>query len=167
MDLNSYFEQLAIEHNEIQHTSEKPAFFREYASARILLDTNFHKNLRNCGNNILISQFNDDGNLPVPTNDFNRENPIGTLYIFSRILASEIEDARLTAKGIRDDIYARLKRDMRSQDDIFERGFQIEQISPVTIGRVADNFYGMSLNISYSQKYTAVYDESKWTDTIS
>lgn len=165
MDLNIYFKQLAIEHQSVLHTEEKKAFFREYASARILLDTDFHKNLRACGNNVIISQFNDDGPLPVPANDFSREEMIGTLYIFSRIIDANMEAARLVTKSLRNDIYSRIKHDMSEQ--VIERNFVINQMASTTIGRVADNFYGIAINISYSQKFTAPYDAAKWDDIIS
>jgi len=165
MDLNNYFRTLAEEHILIAHTEEKPTFFREYASARILLDTDFHNNLRKAGDNVLVSQFNDDGNLPLPMNDRFRENPIGSVYIFTRIKTEGIEAARLVAKSIRDDIFARIDHDIRENN--IQRDFVINQISPVTIGRVADNFFGIVINISYSQRYKPGYDANKWVSAIS
>jgi len=164
MDLNEYFQQLATEHTDIQHTAEKPAFFREYASSRILLDTDFHNNLRNSGDNVLISQFNDDGILPAPMDDFMMEQPTGTLYILCRIKETGKEAARLKAKEIRNDIYARIRREKRQ--GALLKDFNITSISPVTIGLVASNFYGVAINISYTQRFEASYDAEKW-QTIS
>jgi len=165
MDLNNYFKTLAEEHVLIQHSEETPAFFREYASARILLDTDFHKNLRNCSDNILISQFNDDGTLPSPNIDFKRQQLTGTLYIASRIQESDIEAARLVARSIRDDIYARFERDIR--EETIMKGYVVRAISPFTIGRFADNFYCMALNISYEEKYAPTYNQNVWAPNIS
>ncbi len=161
MNLNNYFKNIAVSHTEILHSEENKAFFREYASARIILDTDFHKNLRNCGNNILISQFNDDSQLPVPSNDFGRESPSGTLYILSRIFDNDMDAAKGKAKELRNDIYAKMKYDL--QERVLPKSFLISNMSSQTIGRIADNFFGIAIHISFSDKYVAPYTQNKWT----
>lgn len=162
MDLNSYFKTLAQEHQDILHVDgeDTKAYFRSYSFSTIMLDNEFHKNLRYAKNNILISQFNDDSALPVPQNDYKRQNPSGSLFILSRIIDTDIDSAQKKAIEIRDDIYSRINRDMR--EGTILRGFQIENINSQTIGRIADNFFGVLMLFTLSESYNATYDQEKW-----
>jgi len=165
MDLNDYFKTLAEEHVDILHTDEHKGYFRSYSSSFVLLDNEFNKNLRVLENNVLISQFNQDAQLPTPMDDFARQNPNGTLYILSRIKDVNYENARLKAIELREDIIARLKYEMRN--GALAKQFQITAINSQTIGRVADNFYGIALFIAYEEKYESNYDVDKWQQSIS
>jgi hypothetical protein len=162
MELNDYFKTLAEEHVDILHSDadDNKGYFRSYASATILLDNEFHKNLRWVKQNCLISQFNDDGQIPVPSDDFPRQQPNGTLYILSRIIDGNAESARLKAIEIRNDIYARLSFD--SRNGLIEKNFQVSAIQSTSIGRVADNFYGLAVFINYNNKFSVPYNVAKW-----
>jgi len=165
MDINSYFYNLATEHVLLNHSPESKSFFRSYSSATVLLDNEFHKNLRYATNNVLISQFNGDASLPVPSEDFPRQSVNGTLFILSRIADGVSESARIRATGLRDDILARLRKDMR--EETISRHFQITAIQSQTIGRIADNFYAIALFIAYQDKYIIEYDQNIWQPLIS
>ena len=162
MDINNYFKNIAISHIDILHTEENKSFFREYSSATIILDSTFHNNLRYAGNNVLISQFNDDSQLPTPASDFNRNSESGSLYVLSRIIDKDTEAARLKAKELRDDILAKIKQDVRNNNG-FEPHFVFDNISSHTIGRIADNFFAIIINFSFSNKFANTYNSEKWT----
>lgn len=167
MDLNSYFKTIAEEHVDILHNEDDTvkAYFRSYSSATILLDNEFHKNLRYSKDNILISQFNNDGGLPLPSNDFPWSEPNGTLFILSRIIDTNIEAAISKAIEIRNDILARYKQDLK--DGQIDLNFMISSVQSQSIGRIADNYYGIALFISYSETYKNTYDITKWQSLIS
>lgn len=159
--MNTYFENLAKSNTDFAHGQENKAFFREFSSARIMLDSDFHNNLSFCGKNILISQFNDDSQLPPPQNDFPREQATGAIYILTRIFDNDMEQARIKAIRLRDDIYAKIKKD--TQENVFTKGLVFGQMSSQTIGRVADNFFGIVVFMSYNTRYSISYDALKWT----
>jgi hypothetical protein len=165
MDLNAYFKQLAEEHAEILHSdnAETKGYFRAFNSSSIFIDGEIKDNLRYLSTNAIISQFNEDSSLPVPSNDYNRQTPSGSLFILSRIKDADIESARAKAIEIRNDIYARLKKDMR--DGTILKGFQIESIQSSSIGRIASNLYGIVLFFSFTEHFAAPYNADKWTLT--
>lgn len=160
MDLNNYFKDIAETHTDILHTEEKPSFFREYSSARVLLDNTFHANLRYAGDNVLVAQFNDDGQIPPPQDDFNRDRRSGSLFILSRIKDKDKEAARLKAIEIRNDILAKFYQDARTK--LIPKQFVINDIGTTTIGQMADNFFGIMLTFSFSDKYLYAYNSEKW-----
>jgi hypothetical protein len=101
----------------------------------------------------------------VPSEDFPRQSVNGTLFILSRIADGVSESARIRATGLRDDILARLRKDMR--EETISRHFQITAIQSQTIGRIADNFYAIALFIAYQDKYIIEYDQNIWQPLIS
>lgn len=161
MDLNAYFLEIATSHTDLAHCQTTKAYFREFTSARILFDSDFHKNLRFAANNLLISQFNNDSALPVPGNDFKRQHPTGSLYILSRIINNDTESARQKTSEICNDILSKIDYDTRH--GILPKDFMVKNYQVHTIGRMADNFFGIVLFIGYSENYSAPYNASKWT----
>lgn len=162
MDLNDYFKTLAEEHIDIMHSDadESKGYFRSYSSSTIFLDNEFHKNLRWAKDSLIISQFNDDGQLPIPSNDFPWQGPTGTVYILSRIIDTNTEAAMLKAIELRNDIVSRINYDARNGN--IAKTFQLTGIQSQSVGRIADNFYGIAVLISYSETYKNPYNADKW-----
>jgi len=162
MDLNAYFKTLAEQHVDILHNDdeENKGYFRSFSSSVVLLDNNFHANLRFAKANVLISQFNQDGQIPIPADDFPRPNPDGTLYILSKIIDGYVEAARVKAIEIRDDIVARIKVEMRN--NTLAKNFMVESMQSQSIGRIANDYYSIAMFISYTERDTTVYNSEKW-----
>lgn len=162
MDLNNYFKTIATEHIDILHDdlADNKGYFRSYSSATILLDNEFHKKLRWVKDNAIISQFNDDAQLPTPDNDFPWQTPSGTLYVLSRIIDSDVETARLKAVEIRNDIISRIKYD--AGNNTIYKSLQLSSIQSQSVGRIADNFYCVALFISFNEVYKNPYNANKW-----
>jgi len=53
-DIISYFKNIATSHKKILHTEQKPAFFREFSSRKVILDnSDLLMNMRNSSDVVL------------------------------------------------------------------------------------------------------------------
>lgn len=163
---NDYFKQLAIQHVELQHTEEEPAFFREYSSAKILLHySDFLDNMRYNKRNVLISQFNYESNIGGQNSDSKIDIPTGSIYVIRKKQheeGNETGDEVLKAtRQIIEDIVLRLQHD--SEQGNFPVSIDMNNIRIVSMGEIADGYWGHTAFIQWLESFECKgYDETKW-----
>ncbi len=158
---NDYFKQLAIEHIDIQHTEDKPAYFREYSTVRILFNnSDFLDKMKYMKRTGLVSQFNNDGGTSGGHDSKNRIFT-GAIYVITRIINKSKDEAQAHCKQIMNDIFARMQHDMEGMTIPITT--ELNNIKYHSLDEIADGFYGLAGLISYQESAECiVYDSSKW-----
>jgi len=160
-DIISYFKNIATSHKKILHTEQKPAFFREFSSRKVILDnSDLLMNMRNSSDVVLVAQFNGETNY-ADNIDNNTRTHIGSIFLIKKVKSTAyitIGEARTELTEVWDDIFAKIKNDIRkNQLPIFSPSAQTS-----SIGAIADNYYGISVFFSYSENINHKYSESVW-----
>ncbi len=159
-DPNNYFKNIAISHIDIKHTEEKPAFFREYSSAKILINnSDLLEKMRYASNIILVSQFNGEKKF-ADTLDNNSKTYIGSVFLLKKIIKQvDIDVIRNELSNVWEDIFARIKKEIRTGQ--LKIGEVEAQQTPV--GAITDNYYGIAVFFSYTEINCHSYNKNKWT----
>jgi hypothetical protein len=158
---NDYFKKIAISHVDIAHTDDKPAYFREFSSVKILFNnSDFLDKMRYAKRFALVSQFNKDGNYSGPNSDSLFRNYTGAIYLISRIIDKTIDQAFTDTNRVLDDIIAKIGNDMDTEQIPFT--FRLNEISVHSLGEIADGYYGLVAFLSYIEPSCNVFDAAKW-----
>ena len=157
-----YFKNIAIAHKQILHTDDKPAFFREFSSSRVILDnSDLLQKMRTAADIVMVSQFNGNTNYNDGI-DNNARTHIGSIFLIKKVKVTDydaIEVSREELSVIWEDIYAKIKKDVRTNVlKIFNVSAQ-----KTSIGAIADNYYGISVFFSYSEVICHKYSDDVWT----
>ena len=159
----SFYKECAIHHKEILHTEEKPAFFREFSTAKILFDnSDFLVRMRKANETILVAEFNGDGAIISKNLDQKAREYYGAVFLLEKVKVTDydgIEAARKKLIEIWEDIDALTISKIRKGEIIaFDYRTKI-----TSIGQIADSYYGISIFVSYTQGYCPKYNPEKWT----
>jgi len=163
-NVNNYLKGLAISHVDLQHTPEKPAFFREYSTSGILFDNSDFLNKMRYANRIaLVSQFNEDGGINGVNADSHSAVNTGAIYIISKTIDKDIEQARQKSKEVLIDIISKIIYDSENNIIPSEIQFDIKSIDINTIGMIADTYFGISAFMKYTDFSLCFnYKPDKW-----
>ncbi len=163
-DINQYFENIAVEHVDLQYTKEHPAFFKEHSTNKILFNNSeFLSQMRYVKRNVLVSQFNNSGGWTGKNPGQMHSYTNGAIFIISKCKENEpIDNIRKRCMNIFNDIMARIAHDTENgaipENIVFDK-----EIRSVPTGLIADKYYGimflMSIDI-YEQCTT--YKPEKW-----
>jgi len=161
----SYFKTIAEKHKSILHNdATNKAFFEEFSSTKILFDNaDFLQQMRTASNTIMVVQFNGDINYAQGIDNNNRTF-YGAIFLLKKIKINDFENikkARTDLISIWDDIFAKIKNDI-SYASIVIRSPDA-QIS--AIGMIADNYFGIAINLSYEQVICSFYNSDIWQET--
>lgn len=158
---NSYFKQLAIEHVDIKHTDEKPAYFREYSSMRILFNnSDFLDQMRYANRTALVSQFNGDGGISGKP-DSKVQTYTGSIYIITRIIDKDKDEAFALTTKILQDIFARMQEDLDNM--IIPITMSLNDIKIISLDEIGDGYYGHTAMMAYKESAECIaYDSNKW-----
>jgi len=160
-DPNEYFKKIAIEHKDIAHTEDAPAFFREYSSIRILFDnSDFLDKMRYAKRFVLVSQFNKDGSITGKTADNKFRVYTGSIFLISRIIDKTIDKAFDDTNEVLEDIISRIEFDMDNEN--IPLTFRLNDIAIHNIGEIADGYYGIMALLSYFEPTCTEFNAAKW-----
>ena len=160
---NEYFKQIAISHVDIAHTTDKPAYFREYSAIKILFNnSDFLDNMRYAKRFALVSQFNKEGNFAGINADNKYRNYSGAIYLISRVIDKSIDQAFEDTNSVLEDIIAKMENDIDAE--VIPMTFRLNDISVHSLGQIADGYYGLVAFLNYSDFQGACkpYNSDKW-----
>ena len=162
-DPNAYFKQLAIEHVDIKHTEDKPAFFREYSTLKILFNnSDFLDKMKLAKRTGLVSQFNEDGSITGPNADNKIRVFTGAIYIITRIIEKDKGEAFIFTNIILKDIIARMQKDL--DENNIPITMKLNDIPIRSLDEVADGYYGHMAMLAYTESAECYeYNADKWT----
>jgi len=160
---NEYFKSIAISHKEIQHTTENPAFFREFSSSKILFDnSDFLDKLRYAKQTALVSQFNGDSNTFGRSSDNLSKEYMGVVFIISKITDKNIDAVILKTESIIEDIIAKIQYDSDNEILSPALSFKLTNIHASAVGIIANNYYGHAVFLNYTLPNCVAYNQDKW-----
>lgn len=162
-DINVYLKILAQMHVELQDTEEKPAFFREFSTSKILFDnSDFLNKMRYAKETVMVSQFNGEGRISGPNEDSLADSNSGAIYILTRANKSNMDEAQLKCKTILKDMVARIVHD--KEQNLIPENVNFDLAGEFNnIGMIADSYYGVVLFLSYVDYSLCLqYNSDKW-----
>ena len=160
---NSYFKEIAEKHKEIAHTEDKPAFFREHSASKLLFDnSDFLNKMRYVKDIALVSQFNGDGYLTGPNDDQLYMKNTGAIYIIKKVFDGNIGAARNKAKEILKQIIAKMRSDKEAEISKVSHFFEMNNIQIVSVGMIADKFYGLAAFMTYAESECTEINPDVW-----
>ena len=159
-DPNDYFKTIAETHNKLLHTDDNPAYFREFTSQSVMLNnSDFLLKMRNAKEVCIVSIFNGEKTF-ADNIDNNSRTYVGSVFLMKRVKSvSEINAARIELETIWEDIFAKLKKDIR--EGVVVIGHISAQQTP--IGYIGDNYYSIAIFLSYSETFCHSYNPAMWT----
>jgi len=127
-----FYRQCAIHHKDILHTDEKPAFFREFSSTKILFDnSDFIVRMRKAKKTILVAEFNGDSSIISKNIDAKKREFYGAIFLLQKIKVTDynaIETERKKLIKIWEDIDALTLHKIR-ENEIFIQDYSTKLTS--------------------------------------
>jgi hypothetical protein len=156
-ELSNYFKAMAVAHKLVRHTDNEKHFFRDHTEAIELLRDAF-----NCPAVIMgPPDFT-----PYERHRDNQQETTGiSLIIVTQVSVNDTDQkqsAMDTCKQIANDFVSRMIRDEQNQDPII--AFEPDNCVIDPVGPILDNFYGVSLDITFNTILSLDYNSDNWLD---
>jgi hypothetical protein len=149
--MTDLIKKYATEHKLLMHTEEKPTFFYELSSSKIMLNfSEFLTQQRYAGKNIVVVQFAGDGAVFGPSIDQRLRSYTGSIFFLSKIDIREKEGRKKairTAITIWEDFDDRLITETRAAK--IKEKIDTTSIGIHVLGLLGDMYTGIVVNMSF------------------